>query len=73
MRGVEVRLRVGKVVEAFEFVRNAFDLEMALVPGIEDTTCAPFPDNIVDVMVSSCRADLSWGWGWGWVGWCGWC
>ncbi len=46
MRGFEVGLRVRKVVEAFKFVSNAFDLETALVPGTEDATCAPFPDGV---------------------------
>ncbi len=52
VRGVEVGLRVGKVVEAFEFVSDAFDLETALVPGIEDATCAPFPDSVVEIAVN---------------------
>ena len=49
VRGVEVRLRVGKVVEAFEFVSDDFDLETALVPGIEYATCTPFPDSVVEI------------------------
>ncbi len=52
MRRVEVGLRVGKVVEAFEFISDAFDLETALVPGIEDATCAPFPDSVVEIASS---------------------
>jgi hypothetical protein len=73
-----------EVVEAFVFVSDAFDLETALVPRIEDATCAPFPDCVAKV-ASSPR----WwfgvaligvgvgvggrGRGCGWVGWCGWC
>jgi hypothetical protein len=52
VRRVEVGLRVGKVVEAFEFISDAFDLETALVPGIEDATCAPFPDSVVEIASS---------------------
>ncbi len=44
MRGSEVGLHVVEVVEAFEFVSDAFDLERELVPGMEDATCATFPD-----------------------------
>ncbi len=53
MREVEVGLRVGKVVEAFEFVSDDFDLETALVPGIEYATCTPFPDSVVEIASST--------------------
>ncbi len=43
-------MRVGKVVKAFEFDRDAFNLETALVPsGIEDATCVPFTDSVVEI------------------------
>ena len=41
-----------EVVEAFVFVSDAFDLETALVPRIEDATCAPFPDCVAKVASS---------------------
>jgi hypothetical protein len=49
VRGFEVGLRVVEVVEAFEFVSDAFDLETALVPGTKDATCAPFPDYVAKI------------------------
>ncbi len=52
MRGVEVGLRVVEFVEAFEFVSDPFDLETALVPGMKDATCAPFPDCIAKIVSS---------------------
>ncbi len=52
MREVEVGLRVVEVVEAFEFVSDAFDLETALVPGIKDATCASFSDCVAKVASS---------------------
>ncbi len=55
MREVEVGLRVVDVVEAFEFVSDAFDLETALVPGIKDATCASFPDCVLAKVASSPR------------------
>ncbi len=61
-------------MEAFEFVSDAFDLETALVPGVEDAQCARAlsgqrsKDSVVDGMMSLCRAGWSWGWGWGQVG-----
>jgi hypothetical protein len=41
-----------EIVEAFVFVSDAFDLETALVPRIEDATCAPFPDCVAKVASS---------------------
>jgi hypothetical protein len=52
VREVKVGLRVVDVVEAFEFVGGAFDLETALVPGIKDATCASFPDCVAKVASS---------------------
>ena len=52
MKGLEVGLCVVKVVEAFVFVSDAFDLETALVPRIKDATCAPFPDCVAKVASS---------------------
>ena len=52
MKGLEVGLCVVEVVEAFVFVSDAFDLETALVPRIEDATCAPFPDCVAKVASS---------------------
>ncbi len=49
VRGRSVR-RGG--VEAFVFVSDAFDLETALVPRIEDAKCAPFPDCVAKVASS---------------------
>ncbi len=52
MKGSEVGLCVVEVVEAFVFVSNAFDLETALVPRIEDATREPFPDCVAMVASS---------------------
>ena len=41
-----------EIVEAFVFVSDAFDLETALVPRIEDATCAPFPVCVAKVASS---------------------
>ena len=51
--GAEVGLGVWKVVKAFEFVRDAFDFETALFPGLEDATCVTFPDGVVLVPSST--------------------
>ena len=53
MREFEVGLCVVEVGEAFEFVSDAFDLETALVPGMKDATCAPFPDCVAKIASSS--------------------
>ena len=52
MKGLEVGLCVDEVAEAFVFVSDAFDLETALVPRIEDATCAPFPDCVAKIASS---------------------
>ncbi len=53
VRVLEAGLCSVEVVEAFVFVSDAFDLETALVPGIEDATCAPFPDGAAKIASSS--------------------
>ena len=53
MRGFEVGLCGVEVIEAFVFVSDAFDLETALVPRIEDATCAPFPYGVAKIASSS--------------------
>ncbi len=50
MREVKViGLCVVNGVEIFEFVRNTFDVETALVPGIEDATYASLPRCVAKV------------------------
>ena len=52
MGGIEVGVSVVEGFEAFKFVSDAFDLETALVPGVEDATCATFPDCVAKVSLS---------------------
>ena len=52
MGGIEVGVSVVEGFEAFKFVSDAFDLETALVPGVEDAACATFPDCVAKVSLS---------------------
>jgi hypothetical protein len=52
VREVEVGLCVVDGVETLEFVRNTFNVETALVPGIEDATYASFPNRVAKIASS---------------------
>ncbi len=41
-------------VKTFEFVRHTLDVKTALVPGIEDATCASLPNCVAQVASSPC-------------------
>ncbi len=52
MREFEVGLCVVEGVETLEFVRNTFNVETTLVPGIEDATYASFPNRVAKIASS---------------------
>ncbi len=52
MREVEVGLRVVDGVETLKFVSNTFDVETALVPGIEDAKYASLPNRVAKIASS---------------------
>ncbi len=53
MGEVEVGLCVVNGVETLKFVSNTFDVETALVPGIEDAKCASLTNRVAKIASSS--------------------